>query len=114
MPSAPLTSNRAFHVMTKPIGPLCNLDCTYCFYLEKAKLYPDENHWKMSDEILERYVKSYIEAQTVPEVNFAWQGGEPTLMGVEFFRKAVALQKKYADALKYVLILLFDLFSQPS
>ena len=98
MPSSPhQQQKRAYHIMTKPIGPLCNLDCTYCFYLEKAKLYPDQNDWKMKDDVLERYVQAYIESQQVPEVNFAWQGGEPTLMGVDFFRRAVALQKKYAN-----------------
>lgn len=88
---------RAFHVMTKPIGPLCNLDCKYCFYLEKEKLFPSNENFKMSDEVLETYIRQYIEQQAVPEVGFAWQGGEPTLLGVNFFRKVVALQKKYAN-----------------
>lgn len=86
----------AVHVMTKPIGPICNLDCAYCFYLDKTQLYPGNRRWAMSDEVLERYVRQYIEAQEAPEVNFAWQGGEPTLLGVGFFRKAVELQKRYA------------------
>ncbi len=86
-----------FHVMTKPVGPICNLDCKYCFYLEKEKLYPDQSSWAMSDEVLESYVRQYIEAQNVPVVSFAWQGGEPTLLGVEFFRRVVAHQKKYAN-----------------
>jgi uncharacterized protein len=88
--------DRGFHVLTKPIGPICNLDCKYCFYLEKQQLYPDEKQWRMSDEVLEEYIRQYIQYQPVPEIHFAWQGGEPTLLGVEFFRKAVALQKKYA------------------
>lgn len=88
---------RAFHVMTKPIGPLCNLDCKYCFYLEKEKLFPSNENFKMSDEVLETYIRQYIEQQAVPEIGFAWQGGEPTLLGVNFFRKVVALQKKYAN-----------------
>lgn len=92
-----MTSVPAFHVMTKPIGPLCNLDCKYCFYLEKEKLFPANEKFRMSDEVLEAYVRQYIAGQTAPEINFAWQGGEPTLLGVEFFRKVVALQKKYAD-----------------
>ena len=87
----------AFHVMTKPIGPICNLDCKYCFYLEKEKLYPGERTWKMSDEVLETYVRQYIEHQEAPQISFAWQGGEPTLLGVDFFRRAVELQKKYAN-----------------
>ena len=85
---------RAFHVMVKPRGSICNLDCQYCFYLKKEKLYPDSS-FRMSDEVLESYTRQYIEAQSAPEVTFAWQGGEPTLMGVEFFRKAVAFQEKY-------------------
>lgn len=88
-------SPKAFHVMTKPIGPICNLDCEYCFYLDKEKLYPNTRSFRMTDEVLENYVRQYIEAQKVDEVTFAWQGGEPTLMGVEFFRRAVEFQKKY-------------------
>jgi len=91
-------SPRSVHVMAKPSGAVCNIDCTYCFYLEKEKLYPEKGkEWKMNDETLRQYVMQYIEAQDVPEVNFAWQGGEPTLMGLEFFRKAVALQSEYAN-----------------
>ncbi|MDA0711213.1 MAG: anaerobic sulfatase maturase [bacterium] len=88
---------RSVHVMAKPSGAICNIDCTYCFYLEKEKLYPEKGkQWKMDEETLEQYVRHYIDAQDVPEVNFAWQGGEPTLMGVEFFRKAVALQAQFS------------------
>ena len=94
----PGSDTSACHVMAKPSGSVCNLSCTYCFYLEKEKLYPDSGRdWRMSDEVLERYVRQYIEAQDVPEVNFAWQGGEPTLMGVDFFRRALRLQGQYAD-----------------
>ena len=88
---------QSFHVLTKPIGPICNLDCKYCFYLEKEKLYPGERKWAMSAEVLETYVRQYIEAQDGPEVYFAWQGGEPTLLGVEFFQRVVELQRKYAE-----------------
>ncbi len=92
------TEPASCHVMAKPSGSVCNIDCTYCFYLEKEKLYPDaRKSWRMSDETLEQYVKQYIEAQDVPVVNFAWQGGEPTLMGLDFFRRAVELQQRYAD-----------------
>ena len=99
-PAAPARP-RAFHAMTKPIGPICNLDCRYCFYLEKEDLYLQERRkeqpsWQMPDEVLESYVRQYLEGQDVPEISFAWQGGEPTLLGVRFFRKVVALQKKYA------------------
>jgi len=92
-----------FHIMTKPIGPICNLDCKYCFYLEKENLYPNHaaragySDWKMSDEVLESYVRQYIQAQQAETINFAWQGGEPTLLGVDFFRRVVGLQAKYAD-----------------
>src|SRR3954447_13256372 len=85
-----------FHVLAKPIGPICNLDCKYCFYLEKEKLYPDQTKWKISDEVLEAYISQYILSQNVPEISFAWQGGEPTLLGVDFFKKVVGLQNKYA------------------
>lgn len=86
-----------FHIMTKPIGPICNLDCGYCFYLEKEKLYPGTREWAMSPETLETYIRQYIAAQPQQEVHFAWQGGEPTLLGVDFFRTVVALQDKFAD-----------------
>ena len=89
-------AGHGFHLLTKPVGPICNLDCKYCFYLEKVKLYPGENEWRMSDAVLEEYIRQYIQSQPMPEINFAWQGGEPTLLGVDFFRKAVALQKKHA------------------
>jgi uncharacterized protein len=92
-------ANRAalsFHLLTKPVGPICNLDCKYCFYLEKEKLYPAEKSWRMSDAVLEKYVHDYIHDQPADEIHFAWQGGEPTLLGADFFRKAVALQKKFA------------------
>lgn len=85
-----------FHVMTKPIGPICNLDCKYCFYLEKENLYPNTKHWAMDKEVLERYISQYIAAQPAENIDFAWQGGEPTLLGVDFFRKVVKLEEKYA------------------
>lgn len=81
--------------MAKPTGPICNLDCKYCFYLEKERLYPSGTDWRMSPETLESFVRQHIEAHSIPEVIFAWQGGEPTLLGVDFFRRAVELQKKY-------------------
>jgi len=84
----------AFHVMVKPRGAICNLACEYCYFLSKERLYPD-SAFRMSPELLESYTRQYIEAQRVPEVTFAWQGGEPTLMGLDFFRLAVELQQKY-------------------
>ncbi|MCX7008642.1 MAG: anaerobic sulfatase maturase [Kiritimatiellaeota bacterium] len=87
--------------MVKPIGPACNLDCRYCFYLEKARLFAGEGSPRIADDVLESFVKQYIAAQPdAPEINFAWQGGEPTLMGVDFFRKVVALQNKYSGGKK--------------
>lgn len=88
---------KSCQVMIKPTGSVCNLDCKYCFYLEKEKLYPERKaNYKMTDDMLEIFVKQHIAAQDVDEVIFAWQGGEPTLMGLDFYRKAVALQKIYA------------------
>ncbi len=87
---------RAFHVLAKPIGPKCNLDCAYCFYLEKERLYPEDREWQMSDEVLELFIRQHIESQNIPRISFTWQGGEPTLLGVDYFRKAVELQKKWA------------------
>jgi uncharacterized protein len=85
---------QAFNLVLKPHGPICNLDCQYCFYLKKEQLYPDA-HFRMSDELLENYTQQYIESQRAPLINFIWQGGEPTLMGLDFYRKAVAHQQKY-------------------
>ena len=82
--------------MTKPVGAACNLDCRYCYYLEKEKLYPIGAGLRMTPALLEEYVRQYISSQDVPEISFAWQGGEPTLLGVDFFRQAVAFQQKYA------------------
>jgi uncharacterized protein len=89
-------TGRPFHILTKPVGPICNLDCRYCFYLEKEKLYPGESRWRMSDAVLAEYIRQYIQGQPGPEINFAWQGGEPTLLGVDFFRRALALQRQFA------------------
>ena len=86
----------AFHVMVKPAGASCNLNCTYCYYLEKKKLYSDESNFKMTEDFLGNFTKQYIEAHDVPLVTFTWQGGEPTLMGLDFFKKAIELQKKYS------------------
>jgi len=90
-------SSVSFHVLAKPIGPICNLDCKYCFYLEKESLYPQVSKWAMPEEVLDSYIRQYIEAHDAPVVNFAWQGGEPTLLGVEYFRKLVKIQKRYAN-----------------
>src|SRR5215469_16912435 len=82
--SAPL----AFHLLAKPTGAICNLDCTYCFFLSKELLYPGSK-FRMADDLLDTYIRQLIESQRAPEVTIAWQGGEPTLMGLSFFRRAV-------------------------
>lgn len=86
--------------MTKPTGSICNLDCEYCFYLEKEKLYPDKTEWAMNDEVLESYIKQYIASQKTGEVNFTWQGGEPALLGVDYFRTVIEIEKKYSGGKK--------------
>jgi len=82
------------HVLSKPTGATCNLACAYCFFLDKELLYPSSN-FRMTDEMLETYIRQLIESHQTPEVTVAWQGGEPTLMGVDFYRKAIELQNKY-------------------
>ncbi len=92
------SSNTPFHAMVKPAGASCNLRCRYCFYLEKEALYSHKAATRMNDEVLKAHICKYIAAQPmgVQEINFAWQGGEPTLMGLGFFKKAVELEKKHA------------------
>ena len=93
-------SFESFHIMAKPNGPICNLDCDYCFYLEKEKLYPNNENWIMPENVLEKYTKEYISSQKVSEIVFSWQGGEPTLLGIDFFKKAIAFQNKYPNGKK--------------
>ncbi len=95
LPPQPEGYRHRFHAMVKPIGSLCNLDCTYCYYLHKGDLLQQAATPRMSDEILEQHIRQYIEAQTGDEVVFSWQGGEPTLLGLDFFHKVVELQAKY-------------------
>jgi uncharacterized protein len=83
-----------FHLLAKPSGSTCNIDCRYCFFLSKEALYPNDRH-RMSDATLEAYIRQLLESHRLPEVTVAWQGGEPTLMGLDFFRKAVALVDQY-------------------
>ena len=89
------TRRYTFELMAKPAGPSCNLRCRYCFYLEK-KAFFSGNNYRMSDVVLEAYIWKYIASQPGPSVGFAWQGGEPTLMGIDFFRRALDLQRKYS------------------
>ncbi len=93
-PTAPATTPPRFHVMAKPTGAVCNLACTYCFFLDKELLYPG-SPFRMSAETLEAYIRQLIEGHQIPRVTVAWQGGEPTLMGLDFFRNAIELQEKY-------------------
>ena len=83
-----------FHVLAKPTGAICNLACSYCFFLDKELLYPG-SPFRMSDEVLENYIRQLIEGHRMPQVTVAWQGGEPTLMGLDFYRRAIELQNKY-------------------
>jgi len=92
----------AFHLMAKPTGPLCNLNCEYCYYLEKKNLYTGLGNYKMSDDVLEEYIRQYIGSQHIPVVNFVWQGGEPCLLGIDFFKNVIELQHKYAGGRQIV------------
>lgn len=88
---------KPLYVMLKPIGAVCNLGCTYCYYLEKKELYPDKGSKTiMSDDLLERFVSQYIEAQTMQPILFTWHGGEPLMRDISFYKKALELQRKYA------------------
>ena len=84
------------YVMLKPAGSLCNLRCKYCYYLEKNKLYNNTRKQVLSDELLEKFIKEYIEAQTTPEVLFTWHGGETLMRPISFYRRALELQRTYA------------------
>ncbi len=83
-----------FHVLAKPTGAICNLDCSYCFFLDKEAFYPGSS-FRMSDEVLDRYIASLIQGHRTRQVTVAWQGGEPTIMGVDFYRRAIAYQEKH-------------------
>ena len=86
-----------FHIMAKPTGAICNLDCKYCFFLSKEALYPG-SPFRMTDDVMEAYVKQVIESQRSPEVTIAWQGGEPTLMGLDFFRQVMDVAQEIYPA----------------
>jgi len=88
-------ASRPYQIFAKPIGSVCNLRCDYCYYLKKQSLYPDENSFRMSDEVLEEYILQHIEACPDPVIPFSWHGGEPTLLGLDYFRKIVELQRKH-------------------
>ncbi len=92
----PSFANLPFGLITKPIGSKCNLNCTYCYYLEKENLYHHSGSFRMNDALLENYIRQYIDAQPDNAVSFVWQGGEPGLLGIDFYKKVLAYQKKYA------------------
>ncbi len=97
------SGQKAFSLMTKPIGPICNMQCSYCYYLEKLNLYQDKKgvpaNFRMDDDVLQAYVQNFILSQPskLPVIEFTWQGGEPTLLGLEFFEKAVEYQKEFSN-----------------
>ena len=88
-------ASREFQVFAKPIGSICNLDCHYCYYLKKEHLYPKGESFRMSDDILEEYIVQHIDASPSSEIRFSWHGGEPTVLGLDYFRKIIALQNKH-------------------
>ena len=88
-------ASRDFQVFAKPIGSICNLDCHYCYYLKKEHLYPEGESFRMPDEILEEYILQHIDASPETTIRFSWHGGEPTALGLDYFRKVVALQRKH-------------------
>jgi uncharacterized protein len=88
---------RSFHVVAKPIGARCNLDCAYCYYLHKKDLLPGAADGRIADDLLEEFIRQYITGQDLEPIAFSWHGGEPTLLGLDFFRRVVELQQKYAD-----------------
>jgi uncharacterized protein len=92
---APGGGKRAYHAMIKPVGAICNLDCSYCYYLHKEDLLGSKSKFQITDEILEMHIRQYIEGQDRDEVVFTWQGGEPTLLGLEYFEKVVELEQRY-------------------
>ena len=89
---------RGIHVVAKPIGPLCNLNCEYCFYLEKQALFARNEKYRMTDDVLRAFITGYISSQPTPVVEFVWQGGEPTLIGIDFFKRVLELQKPFAKS----------------
>jgi uncharacterized protein len=90
--------SREFQIFVKPAGAVCNLDCNYCYYRDKSSLYPDSGTLQMTDDLLEKYTIQHFEAASGPEVDFSWHGGEPTTRGLDFFRKAIELQRRHKPA----------------
>jgi len=90
------SSAQGIHVVAKPIGPVCNLNCEYCFYLEKKALFGSGEQYRMSDKVLSAFIINYITSQPTPVVEFLWQGGEPTLLGIDFFKRVLDFQKRFS------------------
>ncbi|MEI6153066.1 MAG: anaerobic sulfatase maturase, partial [Deltaproteobacteria bacterium] len=90
-----VSATREFQVFAKPAGSVCNLECHYCYYLKKEDLYPKGKPFRMPDDILEEYIVQHIHASPAPVINFSWHGGEPTVLGLDYFRKIAALQRKH-------------------
>jgi uncharacterized protein len=88
-------ASRQFQVFAKPIGSICNLDCHYCYYLEKKHLYPEDESFRMPDDVLEEYIVQHIDACPDPVISFSWHGGEPSILGLDYFGKIAALQRKH-------------------
>ena len=88
-------ASREFQVFVKPTGPICNMDCRYCYYLKKEHLFPEGESFRMPDEILEEYIVQHIEASPETVIRFSWHGGEPTILGLDYFRRIIELQRKH-------------------
>jgi uncharacterized protein len=95
-------ASREFQVFVKPIGSICNLGCRYCYYLEKEHLYPEGESFRMPDDILEKYIAQHIDTSPETVIRFSWHGGEPTVLGLDFFRNVLALQRKYKAPNRYI------------
>jgi uncharacterized protein len=91
-------ASRPYQIFAKPIGSICNLQCDYCYYLKKQSLYPDDQSFRLPDDLLEKYIRQHIEACPDPVIRFAWHGGEPTLLGLDYFRRIVEIQRKYQSS----------------
>jgi len=96
-------ASRPYQIFAKPIGSFCNLRCDYCYYLKKQNLYPGETPFRMPDDILEEYIRQHIETCPEPVIRFAWHGGEPTLLGLDYFHRVIELQRKYQPSHRQIL-----------
>ena len=96
-------ASRPFQVFVKPVGSVCNLGCSYCYYLKKADLYSKSESFPMPDDILEEYIVQHIKAYPGSMIRFSWHGGEPTVLGIDYFQKIVAMQKKHKPSKKQII-----------